>query len=611
MRYRLLAFSRRDEKAANYGAEMASPPKPAFHFSAKEVHAIVDNIPEPAKRAAILDADQCLEHRFFFRGLEAVHFPRKIDWDFSPHQNLSWSWDLNRHPFFLTLGTAYHYTQNAVYLDKLVELWQDWMQRNPAAKGLNWRSPFEVAARLRNWIWAYFLLSAAPQAGSTFLRNAWAGITEHAAFLADHLEYHWPNNHLLLQALTLCEFAVVFREHGGERYLPMASRILAEQVEQQVLADGVHAELCPMYHEIVATELDAFAQLCRKLKYPIRAKLAERIAAMRRFSSAMRRNDGSFPLLGDSSPSDTCLRFGLAESTQHLAFWVQPEASRSELPVRKPLSLDLFAAAGYAILRDNVQQSHLMFDFGSWSRCKATNHGHSDALSFELHSAGRPWIVDSGFFYPWSDSPPASLEWSRYFRSTAAHNTLLIDAREPFELSGNGDVSSQPATRLVGYRSDPQEVAVCGETQPSWSSGETTHRREIVLKQTGEVVITDSVSLETLPNAGGHRLQWFLHFAADLSVQLSENNTLVARCGDKEMTCQVSCPDSMPLLRLIRGQELPRQGWVAQSTAVVVPAWVLVVELESPQSCEVNFHFSLAPVSTASHTQEECVCQGA
>jgi hypothetical protein len=188
---------------------------------------------------------------------------------------------------------------------------------------------------------------------------------------------------------------------------------------------------------------------------------------------------------------------------------------------------------------------------------------------------------------------------------------LLIDAREPFELSGNGDVSSQPATRLVGYRSDPQEVAVCGETQPSWSSGETTHRREIVLKQSGEVVITDSVSLEPIPSAGGHRLQWFLHFAADLSIHLSENNIVVARCGDKEMTCQVSCSDSMPVLRLIRGQEMPRQGWVAQSTAVVVPAWVLVVAVESPQSCEVKFHFSFAPVFAASHTQEECACEGA
>src|SRR5258708_2520129 len=101
MKYRVLALSLREEKTVNHAAEMVAPPNPTFHFTVSDVPTIVDTIPESVKRAAILEADQCLAHRFSFRGLEAVHFPQDIDWDFSPDGNLSWSWDLNRHPFFL------------------------------------------------------------------------------------------------------------------------------------------------------------------------------------------------------------------------------------------------------------------------------------------------------------------------------------------------------------------------------------------------------------------------------------------------------------------------------------------------------------------------------
>jgi len=529
--------------------------------------------------------------------LGEIRLPQVVDWSFVPDGNLSWSWDLNRHKYLLTLGTAYHYTRNAKYSDKIVELWNSWMRSNPPGRGLNWRSPFEVAARLRNWVWAYFLLATTPDCDQEFVWRTWQGLQEHARFLARHLEYHWPNNHLLLESLSLCEFAVVFREFGGERYLAKAEAILEAQVEEQVLWDGVHSELCPMYHEIVASELNTFVRLCERVGFPLNWKMRERIDSMRRFSAAMRREDGSFPLLGESAFSDTCLRFD--EFAGDLVHWVG--TGTSERNSSSALDLQLFPEGGYGILRGGTVRGHVVFDFGSWSRCASGNHGHSDALSFEYHAEGVPWIVDSGFFHPWQGD---ELAWGSYFRGTAAHNTLVVAGQEQFEFSAGGDIGRKSKTRLVSYRSSDDEVSVCGELEPYWSDGQVTHRREVALPRSGEFIIRDSVLVSGCSNSPKHRLQWLFHFVPDLRVEIPEPGMFTARSKSKELTCDVLCDALNLRLRLIRGQESPRQGWVARSSATVVPAWVVAVEAESSISCEVTFLFRIGALHTESADEE-------
>jgi len=576
-------------------------PIPEFYFGANDVRTLTDSISEQVKQRTIVEADKILEQKFCFRGLPEAQFLVGIDWNFAPGGNLSWSWDLNRHAYFLNLGTAYHYSQDGKYVEKLEALWDDWILRNPAGKGSNWSAPFEVAARLRNWIWAYFLLAASAPANPRFLLRAWNGLCDHAEFLADHLEYHWPNNHLLLECLSLCEFALIFREFGGEKYLQRSAKVLAQQVEQQILADGVHAELCPMYHEIVAGELRAFAHLCTQLHYELPAAMKERIQATRGFSSTLRRRDGSFPLLGDSSSPDTCLRFDpTSAASGDLAYWIKTDERLDEPSTPSELALHLFDEAGYAILRGGAHQSHLIFDFGPWSRCATTNHGHSDALSFELHASERPWIVDSGFFYPWGTNLAEIPEtddqtWTSYFRGTSAHNTVRLNDKEQSEIGEHGDLKRSAKTTLVGYRSSPEEIAACGEVRPYWSDGEIVHRREISLNQNGEVTVKDLFPRSPHAKPLSRNIQSFLHFAPDLSVELSSHNAIVAHDSNQMLTCQVHSLGIEPRLRLLRGQESPRQGWVALSSSTVAPAWVLLVEGETLLPCEIRFSFLIGP----------------
>jgi PST family polysaccharide transporter len=217
---------------------------PVFHFNAADIPRIILSIPGELRRKRIFEADAVLEHRFVFRRCEQ-RFLDKVEWDACPNGNTSWQWDLNRHAFFLTLATSHYYTGDTRYLTKLVELWADWIEHYPAGVGAAWKHPFEVAARLQNWLWAYFLLLYSGRATETHLEKFAAALREHGTYLNSHLEYHWPNNHLLLEAKALYEYALLFPQFcETEKYLARAGRVLRREVLSQVLSDGAHAELC-------------------------------------------------------------------------------------------------------------------------------------------------------------------------------------------------------------------------------------------------------------------------------------------------------------------------------------------------------------------------------
>jgi Heparinase II/III-like protein len=84
-----------------------------------------------------------------------------------------------------------------------------------------------------------------------------------------------------------------------------------------------------------------------------------------------------------------------------------------------------FPNSGYHVLRSDLASAdaqHLVFDCGPLGE---GNHGHFDALSFELAAFGRALVVDPAR-YTYSESGEDK-NWRVHFRSTAAHNTVGVD----------------------------------------------------------------------------------------------------------------------------------------------------------------------------------------
>jgi len=117
-------------------------------------------------------------------------------------------------------------------------------------------------------------------------------------------------------------------------------------------------------------------------------------------------------------------------------------------------------------------ERYLIFDCG---RLGDGGHGHYDALSIEAWAAERALVLDPGR-YTYAEGDP---NWRRWFRGTAAHNTVCVDGADqtPYARSRSALPSAQ-ATFLGREARDGLDV-LCGEVRsPVY---EAVHRRRVIL----------------------------------------------------------------------------------------------------------------------------------
>jgi len=155
------------------------------------------------------------------------------------------------------------------------------------------------------------------------------------------------------------------------------------------------------------------------------------------------------------------------------------------------------------------------------------NHKHNDLLSFEFHDRGRPLIVDPGS-YVYTSNPDAR----NRFRSTRAHNTLVVDGEEQNEFKAewlfrmfekakpehlqfeSGDTSTVYHGRHDGYQR---------------FNGAIIHERRFELdRSSGALKIDDS-----LQGSGSHSLQWSFHCAPGVIASASTRGVVLAAGSDQ------------------------------------------------------------------------------
>lgn len=345
-----------------------------------------------------------------------------------------------------------------------------WIVENPPGRGTGWE-PYPASRRIVNWIkWA--------RAGGALSASARHSLAVQARFLQKRLEWHLLGNHLWSNAKALVFAGSFFAGAEADGWREQGVRILERQLREQVLADGGHFELSPMYHALALEDVLDLLNADRAWPGRVPAALPERLAAlaprMLHWLDSLSHPDGAIALFNDSA-------FDIAPTRASLAAY----ASRLGLGPGEPArAFEHFGASGY--VRVERGPFVLLYDVGDIGPDYLPGHAHADTLSFELSVHGRRWVVDSG-----CSTYAVGPERLRQ-RGTAAHNTVVVDGRDSSEVWSSFRVARRARVLDVAAL-DAAEHAVIEAAHDGYvGRAGPVHRRRVVLDEHG-VLIADQL----------------------------------------------------------------------------------------------------------------------
>lgn len=366
----------------------------------------------------------------FLNRQESVGFPP--NWDCPELPKL---WQYNLHYFEWLWALGYEDAKTAAL---------DWIERHPLAKDAVGWEPYPTSLRLMNFCAVFFgKFREQTEADATFLQKLWASLVNQSKWLACHLETHLLGNHYLENGAALAFVGSCFEGQQAASWFETGCRILREEIREQVLPDGTHFELSPMYHCRV---LYLLSMLMATGNEQLRAIATEPLGRMSKTLACLCHPDGGIALLNDSA-------FGIYNEPEQLqSFCKDLPGVNSSPPGNGCFALP---DAGYYGWRDR-EGNYLVCDFGKIGPDYLPGHAHADIFSFELSLRGHRVIVDSGVHdYEVSDT-------RRYCRSTAAHNTVEIDGQDQCEMWGAFRVARRGYPKEVVWQPSASGFSISG-----------------------------------------------------------------------------------------------------------------------------------------------------
>lgn len=462
----------------------------------------------------IEEADRICQHRIDLLGYRGLDFGPEIDWHFDvvhgkrsprkPWFKLRYLdfdevgdhkiiWELNRHQHLVSLAKAWCFTREEQYAAELLRQWYHWQQENPYPIGINWASSLEVGFRTLSWLWVRHLLADCLLVTKRCRLDLLRAVALNGRHIERYLStYFSPNTHLLGEAVALFFAGTLCPElPRARRWQQLGWKIVLQEAERQVKADGVHFEQSVYYH-VYALDFFLHARtLAVRNEMPIPAAFDQTIKKMLEFLCALSQA-GPPPRLGDDdggrifNPRRNCAEhmldplttgaaiFGRADfkraarGLREETLWLLGSAGAADfeaLPVIKPsVSSVRFVPSGMCVMAsaEPVPQQ-LLIDAGPQGKGTA-GHGHADALSVCLSVNGREWLADAGTF---SYASAGAARDS--FRGTAAHNTMQVDGLSQADPDGAFAWRSLPEVHV--------EQWVTGRTFDLFAGNHTGYRR--------------------------------------------------------------------------------------------------------------------------------------
>ncbi len=526
-------------------------------------------------------AEKIVAGTFDLLGFKNLDFGAEIDWHFEPvsgkrsplkhwkqfdeefsteeTDNRQVIFELNRCQHFFTLGVAFWLTGDERFAETFARHLQSWIKQNPFETGINWNSSHEVALRSVSWIWAFQFFKDSAHFTPEIFSDAVKSLFLHATHIETNLSASaGSNTRLTGEALGLYylgtqfpffERASFWRETG--------EKILFSELDRQILTDGVYFRRSSQWQRYT-TDFYTHFYILRQLnsgeiKNDARSKLDEKLQSSLDFLMYTTRPDGTTALLGEddgggrilprsnSAPDDfraslatgaLIFRRGdykfVAREFAEETLWLlgaDAEAGFENLEPEIPAENSAaFPDGGYCVMRDGWTETdnYLLVDFGDTGA-----RGHADALSIDAAVGGKTLLVNAGGTYTSAESNAAR----SYFRSTEAHNTLIIDQQsqsEPATAAGaafNRQIGAKAKLHrwFTHERFDFFEGSH-GAYERFLGAGSAKHSRSILFLKNDYWIMRDFVE-----TSGEHRYALNFHFAAatNPAIEATEDSVCV------------------------------------------------------------------------------------
>ena len=592
----------------------------------------IQELPDELRIAATAlreEADQVLAHRIDLLGSGLVDLGAEIDWHKDFKSGYVWPrsaydelevtrlhdssdakvpWELSRLHHLLTLARAARMFEAEHYARELETQISSWLDDNPPAVGINWVNPMEVAIRAVNLVWALATLEEWRPLEASLRDRLIESLRWHGRHIRANLEGtpYLRSNHYLSDILGLLVLGWVLNgEPEAPKWFGFARREFEREILRQVHPDGVSFEASLAYHGLVLEILLIARHVAAQAEQPFSARFDDRLRRMLDVSRTVRHDNGRTPLFGDQD-SGRILPGGFARPATHdNLLWsaatelgerrplpgpVHPEAAwtfgvtawlrAKELPAPVEPRSAAFAAGGLYVLRSARIQ--VVIRFGDVGQNGLGGHSHNDMLSYELSVDGVPLIIDSGTYAYTFDVAARNA-----FRSTRAHNTLVVDGEEiqPIDEDRVFELRRFARPRVETLRLDGDALELVG-THDGYRrrASPVLHRRRFSLNVTSEeLTVHDEVV-----GRGEHILESFLHFAAGVALQPSTDGSYAVASERANGLLVWSGIDPT--------ESHVEQGWVSSSYGTRERAPVIVAKTR--RRCPATISYSLGVPAT-------------
>ena len=444
-------------------------------------------------------ADVYVSHKMPIHSYETPDYDvgKEFDWHIFPIVDVEWPTKIHRHFHWNTLAGSYWSTGNETYANEIVQQLYDWGQDNPMERWDRHR-----------YRWAWSTLNATIRIYSTWT-NAWFRIREseswtpdsqfvmmtllreHGRFLMTHKTPAGRSNWSVAESRGLVELGIMFPEYKeAAEWRAEGFRRLREDIDLQVLDDGVHVERTPGYHSMT---MGCFMEPLRlamlnEVEFEGRDHFIAKIESMYEFYLYGCDPNSRMAQIGDGHQMSVISKMRQATEMfgrEDMRF-IATEGNEGVMPVHRSYG---FESAGLYVSRSAWNDPKALWSIMDWGA--AIGHCHEDMGQICLRAYGKPLLVDSGIY-------SYAFPMRSYFHWTIGHNTLMVDEkpqkrRDPLSCTW---VTTDRFDYVRGLTDNSEPVL---------------HERSLVFKQPGTDGPGYWVVLDRVTGEGSHRLDQRWH----------------------------------------------------------------------------------------------------